>query len=57
MHVASWVDELIFIMSTPEHGDCAGFVEGCVVCEEYYGRALRVQVLWQDKTRKLNIPL
>ena len=46
-----------FIMSTPEHGDCAGFTGGCAVCEEYYGRALRVQALWQDKARKLNIPL
>ena len=57
VHVASWVDDLIFIMSTPEHGDCAGFTGGCAVCEEYYGRALRVQALWQDKARKLNIPL
>ena len=46
-----------FIMSTPEHGDCASFVGGCAMCEEYYGRALRVQALWEDKARKLNIPL
>jgi hypothetical protein len=38
VHVASWVDDLIFIMSTPEHGDCAGFVGGCPVCTEYHGR-------------------
>jgi hypothetical protein len=24
VHVASWVDDLIFIMSTPEHGEFAG---------------------------------
>ena len=24
VHVAAWVDDLIFIMSTPEHGGCAG---------------------------------
>jgi hypothetical protein len=57
VHVASWVDDLIFIMSTPEHGDCAGFVGGCPVCTEYHGRALKVQELWHAKARKLNIPL
>jgi hypothetical protein len=46
VHVASWVDDLIFIMSTPEHGECAGFVGGCPVCTEYHGRALKVQELW-----------
>jgi hypothetical protein len=45
VHVASWVDDLIFIMSTPEHGECAGFVGGCPVCTEYHGRALKVQEL------------
>jgi hypothetical protein len=57
VHVASWVDDLIFIMSTPEHGECAGFVGGCPVCTEYHGRALKVQELWHAKARKLNIPL
>jgi hypothetical protein len=51
------VDDLIFIMSTPEHGDCAGFVRGCPVCTEYHGRALKVQEMWHAKARKLNIPL
>jgi hypothetical protein len=57
VYVALWVDDLIFIMSTPEHGECAGFVGGCPVCTEYHGRALKVQELWHAKTRKLNIPL
>ncbi len=57
VHVASWVDDLIFIMSTPEHGECAGFVGGCPVCTEYHGRALKVQELWHAKARKLNVPL
>ena len=51
------MDDLIFIMSTPEHGECAGFVGGCPVCTEYHGRALKVQELWHAKARKLNIPL
>jgi hypothetical protein len=55
--VAAWVDDLIFIMSTPEHGECAGFEGGCAVCEEYHGRALAVQDLWRKKAAKLNIPL
>jgi hypothetical protein len=29
VHVAAWVDDLIFIMSTPEHGKCDGFEGGC----------------------------
>ena len=29
IHVAAWVDDLIFIMATPEHGECAGFAGGC----------------------------
>ena len=57
MHVAAWVDDLIFIMSTPEHGECAGFEGGCEVCAEYRGRALKVQEMWQEKARRLNIPL
>jgi hypothetical protein len=57
VHVASWVDDLIFIMSTQEHGECAGFEGGCPVCTEYHGRALQVQELLHAKARKLNIPL
>jgi hypothetical protein len=55
VHVASCVDDLIFIMSTPKHGECAGFEGGCAVCEDYYGRALKVQAMWQQKARALNI--
>ncbi len=51
------VDDLIFVMSTPEHGECAGFEGGCAVCGEYYGRALKVQELWQPKAHALNVPL
>jgi hypothetical protein len=57
VHVAAWVDDLIFVMRTPPHGDCAGFEGGCEVCAEYQGRALRVQELWREKARRLNIPL
>ncbi len=51
------VDNLIFVMSTPEHGECAGFDGGCPVCAEYYGRALKVQEMWREKARRLGIPL
>ncbi len=44
-------------MSTPEHGECADFEGGCAVCGENYGRALKVQELWQAKASALNIPL
>jgi hypothetical protein len=57
VHIASWVDDLIFIMSTPEHGECAGFEGGCATCKEYHGRALAVQQLWREKASRLNIPL
>ena len=57
VHVAAWVDDLIFIMNTPEHGDCAGFEGNCPVCVEYHGRAVAVQELWRKKAAKLNIPL
>ncbi len=53
VHVAAWVDDLIFIMATPEHSECAGFEGGCAVCGEYYGRALKVQEMWQAKARLL----
>ena len=56
IHVAFWVDDLIFIMSTPEHSDCVGFKGGCAVCWEFYGRALKVQEMWV-KARALNMPL
>jgi hypothetical protein len=55
--VASWVDDMIFIMSTPEHGECAGFEGGYSVCAEFHGRALKVQELWHAKALKLDIPL
>ena len=32
VHVAAWVRDLIFIMSTPEHRECAAFEGGCEVC-------------------------
>jgi hypothetical protein len=57
VHVTSWVDDLIFIMSTPNHGGWPCFEGGCSVCTEYHGRALKVQELWHEKARKLNIPL
>jgi hypothetical protein len=57
VHVAAWVDDLIFIMATPEHCECAGFEGGCAVCGEYYGRALKVQEMWQTKARSPNIPI
>ena len=57
VHVAAWVDDLIFIMATPEHGECEGFEGGCPVCAEYHGRAVQVQELWQRKAAALNIPL
>ena len=42
------MDDLIFIMSTPQHEECAGFEGGCEVCAEYHGRALKVQEMWQE---------
>jgi hypothetical protein len=57
VHVAAWVDDLIFVMNTPEHGDCPGFEGGCEVCAEYHGRALEVQAMWRRKAAALNIPL
>lgn len=57
VHVAPWVDDLIFIMATPEHGACNGFERGCPVCAEAHCRAVEVQRLWTEKARKLNIPL
>ncbi len=57
VHVASWVDDLIFVMSTPEDGECACFESYCEVCWEYYCHALKVQELLQAKARALNIPL
>lgn len=57
LHIASRVDDRLVIMSTPEHGRCAGFEGGCSVCAEYHGRAINVQEMWHEKARKLNIPL
>ena len=57
VHVASWVDDLIFIMATPVHDTCSGFDGGCPTCAEYRDRALAVQAMWEDKARRLKIPL
>jgi hypothetical protein len=57
VHVAAWVDDLIFIMQTPEHGDCDGFEGGCEVCTEYHGRAVLVQDEWRKKAARLHIAL
>ena len=57
VYVASWVGDFIFVMFTTEHCECASFDGGCTVCEEYYGRALKVQELWLAKARALDIPL
>ena len=37
--------------------ECAGFEGDCEVCAQYHGRALKVQELWQERARRLNIPL
>jgi hypothetical protein len=42
VHVDSRVDDLIFIMSTPDHGERVDFEGTCAVCAEYHGRALKV---------------
>ena len=57
VHVAAWVDDLLFSMSTPEHAECAGFDGGCAVCIEAHSKALEVQEAWLEKARALNIPL
>ena len=57
VHVAAWVDDLIFVMSTPEHGICEGFAGGCVVCQEYHERAVGVQTRWTQLAAELKIPL
>ena len=57
VHVAAWVDDLFFSLSTPPHPICAGHEGGCPVCQEYYGYALDAQRKWHDKARKLHIPL
>ena len=53
VHVSAWVDDLIFVISTPEHGECTGFEGGCEVCAEYHGRALKVQEIWQERATRL----
>ena len=49
VHVAAWVDDQIFIMSTLEHGACDGFACGCRLCAEYHCRALEGQRLWRRR--------
>ena len=43
VHVAALVDDLIFIMSTPEHMECACFEGGCQICAEYHRASGAVQ--------------
>ena len=57
VHVAALVDDLLFIISTPEHAECACFDGGCEVCDEAHGKALKIQEAWFEKARALNIPL
>ena len=57
VHVAAWVDDLHFSMTTPLHPPCAGMEGGCVTCVEYYGHALRAQALWRRKAAALGLPL
>jgi hypothetical protein len=45
VYVASRVYDLIFVISTQEHGKRAGFEGGCSVCGEYYGSALKAGAL------------
>ena len=52
VHVAASVDDLIFIILTPEHGACEGFAGGCRVCAKYHGRALEVQHFCQFSGRR-----
>jgi hypothetical protein len=57
VHVAAWVDDLHFSMSTPPHPPCDGYRSGCPVCVTYYGHALRAQALWRTKAAALGLPL
>jgi hypothetical protein len=56
VHVAAWVDDLHFSMSTPPHPDCDGFKGGCPVCVTYYGHAVKAQALWHKKAAILGLP-
>jgi hypothetical protein len=57
VHVAAWVDDLHFSMSTPPHPPCEGMEGGCAICVEFYGHALRAQALWRRKAAALGLPL
>jgi hypothetical protein len=57
VHVAAWVDDLHFSMSTPPHPPCDCYRSGCPVCVTYCGHALREQALWRDKAAALGLPL
>jgi hypothetical protein len=57
VHVAAWVDDLHFSMSTPPHPPCDGYRSGCPTCVTYYGHALRAQALWRTKAAVLGLPL
>ena len=57
VHVAAWVDDLHFSMSTPDHPPCSGHAGGCPTCTQAYDRAVRAEALWREKARALNLPL
>jgi hypothetical protein len=57
VHVAAWVDDLHFSLSTPPHPLCEGHRGGCPTCVTYYGHALRAQALWHAKAAALGLPL
>jgi hypothetical protein len=55
VHVAAWVDELHFSMSTPPHQQIQGKEGGCPTCVEFYGHALRAQALCRSKAAGLGL--
>ena len=57
VHVAAWVDDLHFSLSTPPHPPCDGHRSGCPTCVTFYGHALRAQALWRTKAVALGLPL
>ena len=57
VHVAAWVDDLHFSLSTPPHPTCAGHAGGCPVSSEYYGYAVEAQAMWREQARRCNLPL
>ena len=57
VHVAAWVDDLHFSMSTPDHPPCSGHAGGCATCTRAYELAVQAETLWREKARALNLPL